>query len=322
MPPKPSPSQLSLQDRGEGAPSPAISSRSSSSHPQPPSDIDTTDFKLLHHFTTSTYLTLSDRVEQQYVWQQNAPGLAFSHTFLLRMIFAISALHLSRTTSDPFYLSYAHRQYEEALRSSSAALSAISPSNCHAIYACVGLGFIFELGASNNGKNVLYATNGAIADWAVHVRGVRTIMDSSWHDLQSGVLSPLFLRQFRKGDIKCFENYLNEFVRYVRSTNIGNRDLSTYMVAVQQLVECSKMVEIGFFAWMCQTSDEFAEMLAKHDHFALVILAHSSVLLKYGEPQYWIGGWANKLLSEVQEQLDPSLGVWLEWPFQQVNQTS
>lgn len=325
MPPKqssPLSSQLCLQDRGEAAPSPAISSRSCSSHLQPPSDIDTTDFKLLHHFTTSTYLTLSDRAEQQSVWQQHAPELAFSHTFLLRMIFAISALHLSRTESNAFYLSYAHRQYEEALRSSSAALSAISHSNCHALYACAGLGFIFELGASNNGTSVLYTTNGAIADWAVHVRGVRTIMDSSWHDLETGVLSPLFLRQFSRGDVEGFETYLNRFAGYIQSTGIENDNLSTYLVAIEELVKCSKMVEVGFFAWMCQTSDGFVDMLAKQDPFALVIFAHSCVLLKYGQPKYWIGQWANSLLSEVQEHLDPSLGAWLEWPLDKVKQTS
>jgi hypothetical protein len=238
------------------------------------------------------------------------------------MIFAISALHLSRTTANAFYLSYAHQQYEEAIRSSSAALCAISPSNCHALYACAGLGFIFELGAFNDGRSVLYATDGAIADWAVHVRGVRTIMETSWNDLENGVLSPLFRRQFRQGDVESFETHLDLFAGYIRSTGIEDEDRSTYLAAVQQLVNCSKMVEVGFFAWMCQTSDGFADMLAKKDPFALVIFAHSCVLLKYGEPKYWIGRWANSLLSEVQGHLDPSLRVWLEWPLKKVNQTS
>jgi hypothetical protein len=92
------------------------------------------------------------------------------------------------------------------------------------------------------------------------------------------------------------------------------RDLSVYLVAIQELVKWSKVIDVGFFGWMCQTSDEFASLLARKDPFALVIFAHSCVLLGYGEPRFWIGRWARGLLDEVTGYLDPSLRVWLEWP--------
>jgi hypothetical protein len=296
-------------------PSPAISFQSCSSLQPLPDDIDTTDFKLLHHFTTSTYRTLSAQAELQSVWQQQAPELAFSNTFLLRMMFAVSALHLCRTTSNTHYLPYAHQQYEAALRSSSVGLAAISPSNCHALYACAALGFIFELGASNNVKNVLYAADGALAHWTVHVRGVRTIIESSWHDLDSGVLSPLLHCESGQGGVENVETCLEQFAGHIQSAGIENERLSLYLEAIQELVKWSKMVEVGFFAWMCQISDGFLNLLAKKDPYALVIFAHSCVLLEHGEPKYWIGEWAKSLLSEVYECLDPPLRVWLEWLF-------
>lgn len=313
----PLPSQSFLQNNE--AASSEISPKSILNHQPPLKDIDTTDFKLLHHFTTSTCHTLCDQAELQFLWQHQVPELAFSHIFLLRMILAISALHLCRITSDTHCLPYAHQQYEAALRSSSKALSEISPSNCHALYASAAIAFIFELGASKNNKCLLYSTDGVLAHWAVHVRGVRTIIDSSWHDLESGVLRPLFHRQFLRGGVQDIEIRLDQFAEHIRSTSTENDDLSLYFVAIQELVKSSKMVEVGFFAWMCQTTDEFVSFLAKKDPFALVIFAHSCVLLDHGEPRYWVGQWAKSLLGEVYEYLDPPLRLWIQWPLGKVN---
>lgn len=297
------------------APPPGASSR----HQSPLPDIDTTDFKLLHHFTTLTYLTLSDQVELQDLWQRKIPELAFSHTFLLRVIFAISALHLYRTTSEPNYLSYALKKYQEALQSSSTVLLAISPSNCHALYACAALGFLFEFGASNNSESLLYVNDGSLAPWVIHVRGVRIIIGSSWHDLQSGTMGLLFHHEIDQEGVEGFEDTISRLEAHIRSIGVHAELLSTYLISIHELVKCSKMVGVGFFAWVCNTSDYFANLLAVKDPFALVIFAHSCVLLKYGKPRYWIEGWARCLLHEVHGYLDSSIGMWLEWPLTKVD---
>ncbi|CAG8346548.1 unnamed protein product [Penicillium salamii] len=285
-----------------------------SSFQSPLQDIDTTDFRLLHNFTTSTYLTLSDQKELRDLWQQQIPDLAFSHSFLLRVIFAMSALHLYRKTSDTNYLAYALQKYEEALKSSSLVLTAISPVNCHALYACAALGFLFEFGAPSEDQNILYNANGALAPWVIHVRGVRIIIASSWHDLESGVLGRLFEHKFVDQSVDNIEACLGRFAEHIQSTEIDTETLSTYLEAVQDLTKWSKMVEAGFFAWMCQTSDDFATLLAEKQPFALVIFGYSCVLLKYGEPRYWIEGRAKRLLREIYGYLHPHLRVWLEWP--------
>jgi hypothetical protein len=311
-------SKLSSGNASDVASSPGISPKSTSS-PQPRSlELDTLGFKLIHNFTTSTFRTLADHEELQSLWQNQIPELAFTHTFLLRMILAVSALHLHHKTLDTQYLPYAHQQYEESLRVSAQVLVQISSTNCDALYACSALGFIFELGTLNVHRSLLYDASGSLAHWVVHARGVRTIIDSSWRHLLSGVLKPIFHRQSLQGDSNIPKLCLDELVGYIRSTGVGDRDLSVYLVATQELVKWSKVTDVGFFGWMCQTSDEFVTLLAQKDSFALVIFAHSCVLLAYGEPRFWIGHWARGLLNEVSEWLDPSLRVWLEWPLANV----
>ncbi|KAH7407343.1 hypothetical protein BKA64DRAFT_693634 [Cadophora sp. MPI-SDFR-AT-0126] len=56
--------------------------------------------KLLHHYTTSVYDTLSTIPSQQKVWQTSVVQIAFGHEFLLRGILAVSALHLAHTESN------------------------------------------------------------------------------------------------------------------------------------------------------------------------------------------------------------------------------
>jgi hypothetical protein len=310
--------ELNSRNGSDFVPSPAISSKSDPS-PQPKSlKLDIKGLKLIHNFTASTFSTLSDQGEIKSLWQIQVPELAFTHTFLLRMILAVSALHWYHKTLDSQYLPYAYQQYEESLRVSAQALVQISSSNCDALYACSALGFIYELGTLCDSKSLLYDTSGALAHWMVHARGVRTIVGSSWRDLLSGVLRPIFNRQSLQGGSNSTELCLDEFVGYIRSSDVEARNLSVYLITIQELVKWSKIIDVGFFGWMCQTSDEFASLLARKDPFALVIFAHSCVLLECGEPRYWIGRWAKGLLEEVNGYLEPPLRVWLEWPLAKI----
>ncbi|GIJ86472.1 hypothetical protein Asppvi_005361 [Aspergillus pseudoviridinutans] len=130
--------------------------------------------------------------------------------------------------SNTRYLPHAYQQYEAALRYSSAALSEISPSNCNALYACAALGFIFELGSTHDSKSLLYASDGALAPWFIHVRGVRTIIHSSWHHLESGALKPIFRRQFQNGNVAGLEQNLHGFMEHIRSTEPEDEAFSVY----------------------------------------------------------------------------------------------
>ncbi|KIN06757.1 hypothetical protein OIDMADRAFT_108403, partial [Oidiodendron maius Zn] len=51
--------------------------------------------KLLHHYSTTVYETLSTIPSQQKEWRTSVLHIAFQHSFLLRAVLAMSALHLA-----------------------------------------------------------------------------------------------------------------------------------------------------------------------------------------------------------------------------------
>lgn len=52
------------------------------------------DLELMHFYTASTSLTLSNAPSRRNVWQSVVPQIAFSHDFLLHGLLAFAALHL------------------------------------------------------------------------------------------------------------------------------------------------------------------------------------------------------------------------------------
>ena len=61
----------------------------------PGSSFTLQDFRLFHHYVTSTYITMAAVPSMQHVWRDTIPGVAFSHDFLMQSILATSALHVA-----------------------------------------------------------------------------------------------------------------------------------------------------------------------------------------------------------------------------------
>ncbi|KAL3482164.1 hypothetical protein BJX99DRAFT_217445 [Aspergillus californicus] len=299
--------------------SPPTASRAPSAASQGPLPLceDLVNVRLMHHFTTSTCQTLTTNRGVQALWRCQVPELGFVHRYLLQMIFAVAALHISRKTpSETQYVLYAYQQYEASLRNSSLALTQISPDNCHALYAVSALAFIFEFGTLQHRKSLLYNENGLLADWIVHSRGVHTVIGSSWGHLGSGCLKQMFECEYTSAVPAAFEGSLRELASHTHLHLFPEEKRRIYSDAVDELIKWSKLLNFGFYGWLCHYADEYGELLARKDPYALVIFGYSAVLLKDAEPRYWIDGWAPRLLSEIYGLLNTSLRVYLKWPME------
>ncbi|RAL04875.1 Zn(II)2Cys6 transcription factor domain-containing protein [Aspergillus ibericus CBS 121593] len=271
--------------------------------------------EIIHHYTYSTYKTLAVKDEVQRLWQVIIPEIAFHNGFLLRVICAISALHMWREKlRETRYLTYAHEQYAAAVEESATALTRISKSNCSALYAFSALAFIFELGTSYNRPSVLYNQDGTLAHWIVHIRGVRAIIACFWHDLSSGALRLLLQRQDHVDGPRGLAASLNALADQIRRSTVTMNSVHTLLQAVSKLLSWSKMGESAFFGWLSHCDNEFATLLGGRDPFALVIFAHACVLLKSSQPAYWIGTWPEKMIQEIYGSLDSSWRSCLHWP--------
>ncbi|OGM51232.1 RTA1 like protein, partial [Aspergillus bombycis] len=253
----PSPSPSNIGTTRTLPPNPWAQS-GSSLQPQPSvSDDDVLNSRLIHHYSTATYQTLSDKAEFHYIWQFEIPEIAFEHRFLLPMIRAVSALHICRKgSSEVRYKAYAYQQYEASLKDSSLALSRISPSNCHALYAVSALAFVFELGTSYNHDSLLCSGTDVLAPWIVHIQGVRTIMLSTWAHIKAGVLGALFDGEpLGNGPVEL-ESCVNDFAGYIETMPLASEQIMTYRSAANELIKWSKMPYSGFFGWVCLFGDD------------------------------------------------------------------
>lgn len=157
--------------------------------------------ELLHNYSTLTSQTLSADPVLRNAWRINAPREGFRHGFVMRSIFALSALHMSQfTTSDrgrqDMYLQLARAEHGMALREIATALSEASAENCSAIYISAALIFLYAWACPRQpGDIFLVSGEVGAADWVFLLRGIRSIMEAWRDELLRGPFSPMI----RKG---------------------------------------------------------------------------------------------------------------------------
>ncbi|UKZ94598.1 uncharacterized protein TrAFT101_009459 [Trichoderma asperellum] len=150
--------------------------------------------ELLHNFTTLTSQTLSGDPVLKNLWRINVPKVGFSHDFVMRSIFALSALHMSLFASEKreFYLNIARSEHGAALREISSVLSHVTAENCSAIYITATLTFIYAWACPRQPGDFFLVSNSGVAEWVFLMQGVRSISETWRTELRQGPFSPMF----------------------------------------------------------------------------------------------------------------------------------
>ncbi|KAH8434293.1 Zn(II)2Cys6 transcription factor [Aspergillus melleus] len=300
---------------GHGA-SPMVAPGTATDSPQPPAsthELPMRELRLLHHFTTSTYATLSPRGHVKTIWRVTVPKLAFSSDCLMRAILAISALHLSRLEADLDYQTHAIAYYDAALRSSTLAMLNISPETCSALYVCSELIFIFHLVHPYLSENPLLSPSNEVAPWLVLLRGIRTIADPFHDALLSGVLGPMFGTEPSTPDTVIMDS-LDTFTAHLRKTHPepdSDSDLQAYLVAIEELRRWSAGVDGHGFQWAVYVDESYISLLRQMKPAALVIFAHFARVVKKSDSNYWLRGWADRLVGVIYGTLDENHRLWI-----------
>ena len=153
------------------------------------------ELELLHHFTTETCYTLSDRPESHELWRITVPQVAFQHDFLMRGILAISALHLSclRPDRQTYWGHVAAKQQDAALSSFRTIMTHMDQSNCDAFLALSSLIVVYGFESPKNSDSLgMFNYKGQDSDeWLPLIRGVNSIIMSVWPWIKNGRLSGL-----------------------------------------------------------------------------------------------------------------------------------
>lgn len=67
-------------------------------------------------------------------------------------------------------------------------------------------------------------------------------------------------------------------------------------------------------SWPIRASDVYLEMVEKQSPEALVLLAHSTLLLNMCGNTWWLAGMSRRLLQEVHGALPEEWRYWIQWP--------
>jgi hypothetical protein len=282
------------------------------------SNIELTNIHLMHHFTISTYRTLAATRELRSLWRVRIPELAFEHHFLLQLILAVSAMHSCREPQSGLCnINYAFQLYEASLRQSSLALSQISSANCEALYAFSVLALIFEFGTLHTRESILLNRDGSLAHWIINTRGIHAIIGSSWHTLTAGILKPMLQTSFLETGPAGIEARLQGLQLHIQE-ELADGTANVHLQTLSELIKWSRLVNLGFYGWLCHFTNDYSDLLSQKDPYALIIFGYACFILKNGEPAFWIDSCPEKLLREIYKHLNTSLRIWLHWPMSEL----
>ncbi|KAE9379523.1 hypothetical protein N431DRAFT_460777 [Stipitochalara longipes BDJ] len=297
------------------------------------------DLELFHHFIISTSVTCARKPGQEEMWRVAVPQLAMQHHFLMRGIFAVSALHLSHlqpNRRDELLIVAAEYQ-QTALQAYRSILNNVDKDNCNALFAFSALVICYAFGSPKSSEDLFLTEKDntqAVPDWLHFLRGTYSLLSSSWESIQNGPMAPL-IEPFHGRSIApniIDDEQLHTLIPLLESEttrNVDDQDKSKiYVAALQDLrtvfansysTDNSKhCVRWASFDWPVRVSEDFIRLLNDREPKALILLAHHCVLLKREEACWYLDGHAHRLLSTIEAMLAAEMRRWIEWPCKQI----
>lgn len=314
----------------------SISKEGSPSASDPNSEVK--DIELLHFYTTTTSLTLSNRPELQRIWQNVVPQIAFTHDFLLHGILAFSALHLARSQPERRSLLHAEAtvHHDIALRGFRSAMSNITPQNCD---ACLAFSTIIAAyaWASSNGTGTLFFSDLSVGEetsnveWSGLLRGVLTLLNVAAEWMASSSLKLILLptepRPTDESDSELSVKLraLSQLWELFPGVFSGNEvdalnDTLALLLEGCALVESSSEIDLVtiLYAWPIKVPEAFLNMVRELRPEALIVLAHYSLMLNKANQIWFMQGMSRRLLKTIHNKIGKEWESWIAWPLQEL----
>ena len=294
------------------------------------------DLELLHHFTTRTCYTFSDKSPAQHIWQNAIPQIAFSYPFLMRGLLAVSALHLAylRPEEARYFEIKAMTHHTAALGPFQELMKALSPSNCDAVFAFASVLIVLGLASPHSsGSHTILDVREKTTRWIRLIRGVGPMLEPMWSHIKQGKLQDLLKVGVWKS---AAENSPAEpFLHYddLRRLCEECEDPETKeacTTALEELRLCFVCSELSLknpamsyhatvFWWSSGLPRDYLSALEQGHATAMIILAHYAVTLQRMDYFWWINGEASRIVLAVYCLLDKSMRHWLDWPLQMLD---
>lgn len=285
------------------------------------------ELDLLHHWHTTTSLSLAQNEALGGVFQIHVPQEGLSYPFLMHSILAISALHLSQRCPDScrqIYNEAAMRHHSIALWLCAPLLSDVTSENCHALFACSLLIASFSFAAQ--GRNIRSGPTGVgeVVETFKLVRGASSIAHKALPWIEQGQMG-LLLRfnqcaQRTPRSRHVFEVHAQVEALIQRHTNGGQGDAKEVVSrSTKRLLDVFDSCiasdnQSTILAWPALVDAEYLDLILQKEPDYLVILAHYGAVLHIMTKAWWMEGWGKFLVLLAGEQLGLSGQSAIAWP--------
>jgi hypothetical protein len=292
------------------------------------------DLELLHHFSTTVYLTLSDGPAIRTMWQIELPKVAIAHPCLMHSILGISALHLvhySPERNERYRKAAVHHQ-DTAVAALRALLQQVDSENCDAICATATLTALFAAGLHQTpGSESEITPLEGLLEVGELGRGVHVVINAAMKWIRKGSMAPmvnLVPWDFPPPLAPDIVIALQELDVMVSSAATTEADKMTYLSSIRILKQTFDATALNahhppiVFSWLVFIDRNFFNMIKEKDPISLVILSHYGVVLQGSAQQWWSDNWGLQILKLVAEILEQSslqkYLPMLAWPARRV----
>ncbi|KAE8449537.1 hypothetical protein EG329_008146 [Mollisiaceae sp. DMI_Dod_QoI] len=299
-------------------------------------DLNLFDLELLHHFCTSTALSLHDNSTVRTLWSTNVPKLGFEYDYVMHGILAFSALHLAHLCLEKRadYTARARLHHHAGLQKGTPALATFSDENASPIYMFSALTTLYSI--AHIGDASILSSEEGVAEWIVLCRQSYGIVRIAEDVVKNGPVGQIFkvgARRIELQDQFTTDNFpgaqfLQEFSTFIGETIENVRIKDAYTSAISQLIKSFGVVSVlppsalessDVFGWPFRVSDDFLELLQELRQEALVILAFFAVLTRRLDSKWWLQGFGDHLMTMIYRLLDEDHKSWISWPNKEMN---
>ncbi|OQE00559.1 hypothetical protein PENVUL_c050G04524 [Penicillium vulpinum] len=294
--------------------------------------LDLKDLELMMHWCTTTYKSMTGDPTSEQIWQTTIPKLSLRYPALRQGILALSALHLASTSTSSRrwrYLETARSHQAQALTGLHIESDEKAPeAESQATFAlcCIMIVFTFgfcQIDSENDSNEEQLDVLDEFFEVFQLTRWLVSILVASMERITSSELNALFhpedlpptmpdmsrlvvLSLQRQNELEAIRDATHE-------TDVYDSTIEHLSHALEQLMKGGEP-KVFAFCWSWRIPEEFLELLQARRPFALVILAHYSVILHHLRGSWWMGDWGNRILSEIGDLLDPEWREFISWP--------
>ncbi|KAE8551333.1 hypothetical protein EYB25_005218 [Talaromyces marneffei] len=280
---------------------------------------------LLHHFSSTVSLTLSDREDFHTVWSIHVPQDAYKYPHLMHSMLATSALHLSQTTTPKesadisFYAALATHHHVMALSLLTPHVTSVTMENFDSLYATSMLIFLFNVGlmASSDSSRLSHD----IVPLSELAKGILAVRRAG--EERCEIKRSYMLRDFCPWDYPPpLPDGLHRTIQKIERLVASLPETEDRIEAKTEYQEAIKLLRATFnavnlnrqhpamvFMWFTLVDRHYIELVQSKDSISLMILAHYGICMLQYKDKWWAAKCGAYIVTAVHQILDNCEGA-------------